>query len=123
MSDTIAVTLNAQATILSNSIPLAKSFSITLEGTSYISTRQSMPTGGTAEAFQKGEIATIKYVLAVNEDPTNYVTIYNQATVSGAVALTEIGPGEAVFFRPNAANIYCAANTGACILNFIAFGG
>ncbi len=123
MADTINVSLSALASILSNSLPLSKTFSIILAGTNYISTRQSIPTGATAEAFQKGEITTIKYVLAVNEDPNNYVKVLNQATVSGAVTLTEIGPGESVFFRPNATNIYCIADTGACILNFIAFGG
>lgn len=123
MADTINVSLSALASILSNPIALSKTFSITLSGTSYMATRQSIPTGATAEAFQKGEITTIKYAYVVNEDPTNFVKVLNQATVSGAVVLSEIGPGEGIWIRPNATNIYCIADTGSCNINFELFGG
>lgn len=117
MANTISVSLTATAVINSQTVAAAKSFTATLAGTNSCAARQTLPTvgSGTAEAIVKGEVGTINYLVVINESATETVTLYNQSTISGAVTLGVLAPGQAVFMIPAAANIYAASTTASDI--------
>jgi hypothetical protein len=58
-------------------------------------------------------VGTPSYVSVINIDPTNTITLYNQATIAGSVTLAVIQPlGFAVI--PGVASIYAAAQVAGC---------
>lgn len=114
MADTVNISITANSNIVGQTAGFAKTVSLTLSSPIISVSRQQVPTGGTAEAIQKGEVGTIGYIVIVNEDATNPVTIYNQATVAGAVALCVLAAGQAAVFPASVTNLYAGATGAAC---------
>ena len=115
MANSISNTIQTTGTVNGQSVTHNKTATDSLSDTAVavVNNPQQFPTGGTAEAVQKGEISTIYKAIITNLDTANKVTIVNQATVSGAVTLTDIPFGQTVVIYPNASNIYGYATTGA----------
>jgi hypothetical protein len=58
-------------------------------------------------------IGTPSYVTVINLDPTNTITLYNQATIAGSATLAVIQPLGAAAI-PGVAAIYAAAQVAGC---------
>tara|TARA_R110002110_G_scaffold58200_4_gene165452 strand:- start:159 stop:518 length:360 start_codon:yes stop_codon:yes gene_type:complete len=93
----------------------ALSKQITVAGTDYVSATQSI--GTSEEELAKGEItgSILGYLLIYNTDATNYVEVAS-VTTKYAVRLLA---GEFALFRPNGSSVFCKANTGACIVEYL----
>jgi len=91
--------------------------SVTVAGTRYIHTVQTIDTS--AEAMTQGDVGTPGYILAHNLDATNYVEIGYDDT--GFKPLIRLNAGERACFRSTQAAPQAQANTAAVELEFIMF--
>jgi hypothetical protein len=110
MANSLTTSVSVSALMGSLSIPFSASFTKTPTSNVTLATRQTLPlvSGGTAEALVKGEITTIGVLAIKNEDALYNVTLYNQSTIAGAVAICTLAPGEVNLISVNTANIYAA---------------
>ena len=86
-------------------------------GTKYCRHRQTI--GVAEEALVKGEVATPGYIIAVNLDPTNFVSIRPGTGLANTVRL-DANFGPAVFrFGSGATNPFAIADTAPCEIDYL----
>ena len=83
-------------------------------GTKY--SRHIQNVGTSEEAIELGDVANPAYLIAINRDATNYVTIRSG---TGAADLIKIRPGNFALFEVQSAAPFIIANTGACDVEFL----
>jgi len=131
MANTIQVGVSGYASINGDTIQLASgTLTYTPDSDSYIDTVQTLAVEGTTAAVvAKGALSTIHLASIKNNadpiaNPTYSVVILNQATVSGAVVLATIAPGQAqAIFLQDVANIYANAVAGTPQIQYKLFQG
>jgi len=89
--------------------------SITMAGDQHISNVQSV--GTSWEAIQVGDVSTIGYVYARNQDSTNYVEL--ALANDGSQVFAKLIAGNACCFPASTATMYAKANTAACNVHFV----
>lgn len=87
--------------------------SVTISGTPSLHNVQNIGTGD--ETLDLGDVATNGYILLVNLDATNYITM----GADGSSYPIKLKAGESGCFRWNGAAIHAKANTSACNLEYV----
>jgi len=91
-------------------------FSVTWAGNNHLHNRQNV--GITEEALVLGDCGTGGYLIMVNRDATNYVTV---RAATGATGLVRLKAGEGACFRLDAAATapFVIANTAAVEVEYV----
>lgn len=84
-----------------------------VSGTKSIKNRQTV--GTSEEALLIGDV-TPGYVLMINRDSTNFISVRG---ASGATACVKLLPGEIAMFRFAGSAPYVIADTAACVLEYL----
>lgn len=97
------------------SVALAKSgLQFNVAGTAFTESAATVPTSATA--IPLGSVGTPGFILAINLDTTNYVTILD--SVSGN-ACVKLKPGEPALFRLASSAPAWKANTASCTVLYL----
>lgn len=108
-----SIKLEKQGTRMSLSVANIK---IDVTGKRFIHPRQLI--GTTEEALELGDIATGGWFMAINHDPTNFVSIRSG---TGATNLVKLKAGEPCLFRLSGSSAapFAIADTAPCDLEFV----
>lgn len=87
---------------------------LSVTGSKFIHNVQAI--GTSVEAISIGDIGTAGYMVAINRDATNFITI--RAGSSGADVI-KLKAGEWAMFRLATSTPYAIADTGACNLEYL----
>jgi len=87
---------------------------LTVTGTKFVHNVQEI--GLAEEAILKGDITTPGYIIVVNLDPTNYVSIRG---ATGAVDTVRVRPGMVALFESAGANPFAIANVAAAKIEYL----
>jgi len=107
VSGSLSYSGGGSSTVYQLAVPVA--------GTNYVEGTLSVTTS--AIAIPLGSIGTVGFMMIINLDPTNYVTVING---SGGTALVKLEPGEFALFRCASAAPYIQANTATCEVSYLA---
>ena len=106
-SGSLTYSAGGSSTVYQLSVPVA--------GTNFVEGTISVTTS--AIAIPLGSIGTVGWMMIINLDPTNYVTVING---SSGTALVKIKAGEFALFRCASAAPYIQANTATCSVSYLA---
>jgi len=84
------------------------------EGTKFI--KYIAAVGTTEEAIDLGDIGTPGYMMVINRDPTNFVSIRSG---TGAANLIKVRPGKFALFEIASAAPFIIADTESCHVEFL----
>ena len=131
MSTTNAMTFTASFSVNNATLPNPQGFSWTnlqfnQTGTEVIQVQSmSIPTTSGGTAIPLGGIATPRWAIFWNLDPTNYISIFNGSMGTEFIRLLSAGAGAGPFGDPCILPLgpsvvpYAQANTAACNLAFL----